>query len=478
MNSRRYEARRPPSARMVAYFARLVLCTLCCLTLPVQSWATPRMQRLTLIVPAAAGGGWDLTAKAMQITLERQGLVRHVSVVLYPGAGGLIGLSQFVSRYRGRDDVLLVGGLVMLGAAIRDEAAVTIRDVTPIARLTSEWELLATPAASPFRTVEDVRAKLRRDPSAVRWIGGAIGGPDQGMVLTVAKALDVPLDDVTYYGRAGGRRAVDALLQGRADIAVSGYAEFAQGLANGELRVLAVGGPQRIMGVAAPTLREAGVDATTMNWRAVFAAPGIGAAQQDRLTAVIDAMAHSSTWARVLRDNRWGDAYLDGNVLLQFLDREQARWADVITPPKRSHQLLIAGTTIEIGWGRLVALIVSLFVLVSTAGSLMWRLHRRRTAALALQRRCEDLALKLEQTSEAASKRIKDGIDGDFGEWKLSNAESDIAWFMLRGLPMREIADLRGTSERTVRQQAQAIYRKAGLDGRSDLAGRVLERFI
>jgi DNA-binding NarL/FixJ family response regulator len=73
---------------------------------------------------------------------------------------------------------------------------------------------------------------------------------------------------------------------------------------------------------------------------------------------------------------------------------------------------------------------------------------------------------------------VAEGISDDFKSWRLSEAECDVAWFMLRGLPMKEIAGVRGTSERTVRQQAQAVYRKAGLDGRSDLAGRVLERFI
>ncbi|MDB5679493.1 helix-turn-helix transcriptional regulator [Sphingomonas bacterium] len=121
---------------------------------------------------------------------------------------------------------------------------------------------------------------------------------------------------------------------------------------------------------------------------------------------------------------------------------------------------------------------VMIVALAAVAGSLFWQLRRRRRAALELERRCSELADELRQSAASTGKLVKDGIDDDFDEWKLSIAESDIAWFMLRGLPLREIAELRGTSERTVRQQAQAVYRKAGLDGRSDLAGRVLERFI
>ncbi len=456
-------------------FRALAIASLTLLASPALA-ASP-LPRLSLVVPAAAGGGWDLTAKAMKIALEQEHLVDHVTIIRYPGAGGLIGLSQFVARRRGQDDVLLVGGLVMLGAALRDEAAITLRDVTPIARLTSEWGILVTPAASPLHSPADLREAMLRDPVALRWVGGALGGPDQGLVWSIADKFHVSLDEIAYYARAGGGRVRDAMIHDRGDIGVSGYAEFAPKLATGELRLLAVAAPSRIAGIAAPTLREGGIDATMMNWRAVFAAPGISQAQQDRLTALMTAMVRTGGWQAQLRENRWADAHLDGNSLLQFIEREQTRWASVVNPPRREGELTIATSGTEVGRGRLFGLVVAIAALLGFAVSLAWRLRARRLASLALERRCVELDAKLERAA-AAGPEIKNGIDHDFREWALSGAESDVAWFMLRGLPMREIATLRGTSERTVRQQAQAIYRKAGLDGRSDLAGRVLERFI
>jgi len=458
-------------------FRALAALSLTLLASPSATSAAAALPRLNLVVPAAAGGGWDMTAKAMKLALEREHLVDQVTIIRYPGAGGLIGLSQFVARHRGQDDVLLVGGLVMLGAALRDEAAITLRDVTPVARLTSEWEVLVAPAASPLHSPADLRDAIQRDPAALRWVGGALGGPDQGLVWSIADRFHVSLDEIAYYARAGGGRVRDALIHDRGDIGVSGYAEFAPKLATGELRLLAVAAPSRIDGIAAPTLREGGIDATMMNWRAVFAAPGLDATHQDRLVALMATMVRTASWRAQLRENRWSDAHLDGNPLLQFIDREQMRWASIVNPPRREGELTIATSGVELGRGRLVALVLGIAALLGFAIALAWRLRARHVASLELERRCVELDARLERAA-AAGPEIKNGIDHDFREWDLSGAESDVAWFMLRGLPMREIATLRGTSERTVRQQAQAIYRKAGLDGRSDLAGRVLERFI
>ena len=69
-------------------------------------------------------------------------------------------------------------------------------------------------------------------------------------------------------------------------------------------------------------------------------------------------------------------------------------------------------------------------------------------------------------------------IDKQFDKWGLTPAERDIALLQLKGLRHKEIADLRNTSERTVRQQALSIYKKAGLSGRTDLAAFFLEDLL
>jgi len=443
-----------------------------------EAQAATHMQHLTLVVPGAVGGGWDLTAKAMKRTLENEHLVDSVEIVRFPGTGGLVGLSQFVSVYRGRGDVLLVGGLTMLGATITDSAAVSIRDVTPLARLTGDWGLIAVRADSPIMSISDLRRAMLERSNALRWSGGALGSPDQAMVWMMANKIGVPVDDVLYYGKVGGKRAAESLQEGRADVAVSGYAEFHDFVQQGNFRLIGIAAPERIPGVDVPTLREGGIDVSIMNWRGVFAAPGLPLDKEQELANLVAAMHDSPTWRAALSDARWTDVYLDQAGFSRFIDRETARWPDMVNPPPRTDRPMMVPESGLLGKPVEVVLLGILAALGTLALKLFRDLQAKRGNASHLEQRCNELLNRLDRVEGGTVDIIKRGIHDDFGQWELSEAERDVAWFMLRGLPMREIAGLRGTSERTVRQQAQSIYRKAGLEGRSDLAGRVLERFI
>lgn len=109
---------------------------------------------LTLMAPAAAGGGWDLVAREAQQALRKNGLVNTVQVVNVPGAGGTIGLSQ-LSRMTGTPNIMMVTGTVMLGGIARGDGETSLEDSTPIARLAQDFEVIAVSADSPFTTLEE-----------------------------------------------------------------------------------------------------------------------------------------------------------------------------------------------------------------------------------------------------------------------------------------------------------------------------------
>jgi putative tricarboxylic transport membrane protein len=298
------------------------------LLLALTAWparADPVLPHLRLIAPAAPGGGWDQTARAMQAVLQEVGVVHTSSVENIPGAAGTIGLARFISAERGNGDVLMLSGLIMLGAVVTHQSPVTLREVTPVARLIGEFEVIVVPAASPLRTLADLTAMFRRDPESVSWGGGSAGGTDQIVAGLFADAVGVDPRRVNYIAYSGGGESLSAILGGQVTVGVNGLAELAPHLEAGTVRALAISSAERLPGLDAPTFREQGVELEIENWRSVVAPPGISAAERQRLERLVGAMVESRAWKATLERYRWSDRYLAGTAFSRFVSAEEAR---------------------------------------------------------------------------------------------------------------------------------------------------------
>ncbi|OLP56217.1 C4-dicarboxylate ABC transporter substrate-binding protein [Rhizobium rhizosphaerae] len=278
----------------------------------------------TIIAPANPGGGWDQTARSMQQVMQQAGISGNVQVQNVPGAGGTIGLAQFSSQGQGNPNTLLVGGYVMVGAILTNHSPVTLRDVEPIARLTGEYEAIVVPASSPIQTMADLVAELKKNPGAVSWGGGSAGGTDHIMAGLIAKAAGVDPKAINYIAFSGGGEALAAILGAQVTAGISGYGEFESQIKSGTLRLLAVSSAERLPGVDAPTLKEAGLDIAVQNWRMVAAAPGLSAEQKAAVSADVEKLAKSPQWAEVLKTKGWQDTYLAGEAFKEQLDKDIA----------------------------------------------------------------------------------------------------------------------------------------------------------
>jgi putative tricarboxylic transport membrane protein len=285
---------------------------------------------LTIIAPAAPGGGWDQLAREMQREIQRQALVAMVQVENVPGAAGTIGLAQFINGRSGDGGALLVNGLVMLGAILWNQSPVSITQVTPIARLTGEYEIVAVPATSPHRDMQSLVRALRENPAAVSWGGGSAGGTDHILAGLILAAADVDPRRTNYVAFSGGGEAATALIGGQVTAGIGGYSEFAQHIESGRLRAIGISAPRRWADPDVPTLIEQGLEVELENWRAVVAAPGLTVGQRQALTAVVDRMAHSESWRTTLMRLGWTDSYLAGPALDQFLDAERVRVGRIV----------------------------------------------------------------------------------------------------------------------------------------------------
>lgn len=275
-----------------------------------------------VMAPAAPGGGWDQTARAIQDALTGAGIAGNVQVTNVPGAGGTIGLAQFVQEAKGDPSKLIVSGYVMVGAILTNKSPVGLDAVTPIARLTGEYEVIVVPAASDLKTLDDLTKKLKADPGSVSWAGGSAGGVDHITAGLYAKTVGADPKSVNYVAFSGGGEALAAVLGNQTTVGISGYGEFQSQVEAGALRVLGVSAPERISIVDAPTFKEGGVDLVVQNWRMLAAGPGLSPEQIAAITADVDKMVQSEQWKKTLETKGWINTYLAGDEFKAQLARE------------------------------------------------------------------------------------------------------------------------------------------------------------
>ncbi|GIH24314.1 C4-dicarboxylate ABC transporter substrate-binding protein [Acrocarpospora phusangensis] len=284
---------------------------------------------LRIMAPAAPGGGWDQTSRTAEQAIKSVDPARKVEVFNVPGAGGTIGLAQLAGD-KGDGGLLMTMGLVMVGAVEQNKSQVTLAEVTPIARLTEEYEIVVVPAESPFQTLNDLVAAWKADPAKVSVAGGSAGGTDHIVAGLMAKAAGVDPKQVNYIAHSGGGEALNALLGNKVSIGISGIGEFAEHVKSGKLRSLGITAPARVPGLESPTLKEGGLDVELANWRGFVAPPGLDDAARKNLTDLVTKMHDGQAWKDAVAKNGWIDSFQTGQPFADFLAAEQSRVKGII----------------------------------------------------------------------------------------------------------------------------------------------------
>lgn len=285
-------------------------------------------QSLKIMIPANPGGGWDQTGRSLAAAMQSAKLIATAQFDNKGGAGGTIGLAQFVNSAKGDPNALMIGGMVMVGGIHLNKSPLRLDMVTPVARLTSEYLVVVVPANSPHKTMADLVKALKDNPGKVAWGGGSAGGSDHILAGMIAKASGVEPSRVNYVAFKGGGEAIAAIVGGHVTAGISGIGEFAEQVKAGRMRALAVSAPQKTEGIAA--LREQGIDVELGNWRGVFGAPGITTAQRDALVKMVKAATESPAWKQTLEKTGWTGEFLGGDDYRKFLDEENRRIGAII----------------------------------------------------------------------------------------------------------------------------------------------------
>ena len=228
-----------------------------------------------MMVPNSPGGGYDLTARTAVKIMEDDDITGRVEVFNVIGAGGTVAMARLMNE-KGNNDLMMTMGLGVVGATYTNGSKIKASDATAIAKLIEDPGAFFVPADSPFKTIGDFVKAWKADPSKITIGGGSSpGGPDHLFPMETARAVGVDPKAVNFVTYDGGGDLLTALLGKKIAAGTSSPGELTDQIEAGQLRVLAVSSEERVEGIDAPTLKEAGIDLTFANWRGVLAPPGI-----------------------------------------------------------------------------------------------------------------------------------------------------------------------------------------------------------
>jgi putative tricarboxylic transport membrane protein len=298
------------------------------LGLSLAAAAATAQPQLKMMIPANPGGGWDQTGRNLAAAMQSANLVSGVQFDNKGGAAGTIGLAQFVNSAKGDPNAVMIGGMVMVGGIILNKSAVNLSQVTPIARLTSEWEVIVVPANSPHKTMADLVKAFKADPGKVSWGGGSAGGTDHILIGLIAKEVGVQPAKINYVPFKGGGEAIAAILGGHVTAGVSGLGEFLEQIKAGKMRALAVSSPQKIEGI--PSLKEQKINVELGNWRGIFGGPNLTRQQRDGLVKLVQQAVNTPAWKGTLEKLGWEGWFLGGDAYAKFLKEDEKRITGII----------------------------------------------------------------------------------------------------------------------------------------------------
>lgn len=287
---------------------------------------------IEIIAPASPGGGWDTTARVIQSVLQGQGLVKvPVTVVNRPGAGGQVGWS-YLNEHKGNPHYAAMNSNQLFPRELSGQSKQKYTDFTPLARLTTEYIVLAVKPDSPYKTGKQLLDALKQDPTKhTVGIGSGLASSDHVSFLRAAKSAGVDIKRVKIVVYSSGGDQMAAILGGHVDVVSTGLSEAAEQANAGKLRIISITAPERVKDAPdVPTWREMGVAGTFAHWRGIMAPGGLSADQTAAWDRALGEMVRSAAWKKELEQRGWIDAYMSSKEFSAFLAEERAAFETVM----------------------------------------------------------------------------------------------------------------------------------------------------
>ena len=296
------------------------------------SFHVSAVESIHFLIPGGAGGGWDSTARGTGEALSKSGLVSTISYENMSGGGGGKAIAHLIETANQKQDTLMVNSTPIVIRSLSKVFPQSFRDLTPIAATIGDFGAFVVKKDSPYTSFNQVVADYKENPRSIKIAGGSARGSMDHLVAAMAfKAAGGNPTKVRYVAYDGGGKAMAGLLSGETQLLSTGFSEALSLAEAGEVRILVMTGEERSDGGAdVPTLKELGYDATFVNWRGFFAAPGVSESQKAEFVSVLEKMYQTDEWETVRARNGWAEIFKPDAQFISFLEQQEKDVGDLM----------------------------------------------------------------------------------------------------------------------------------------------------
>ncbi len=286
-----------------------------------------------MVAAGNPGGGLDLVARAIEIAMRDEKLFSaNFAIKNMGGAGGNLAKS-YINQKKGDPHFVYIESNRIYVNRIVGTTPLTYTDVTPLARLVTEYLVWAVRADSPIKTAREVLDKLKADPASVTFGVGTTPSNDQMNILRPAMAYGIDPKAVKIASFKSGGDLTIQLLGGHVPVISTGLSELIEQAKAGQVRLIAISAPGTVAGEFSrvPTWKSMGIDLTILHWRGLFAPPGIPSEAVKYWDQTLSKMVKTESWKKTLDRYQWFDAYADSATFRRDLEQENKVYADILS---------------------------------------------------------------------------------------------------------------------------------------------------
>ncbi len=283
------------------------------------------VERLHILIPGGAGGGWDTTARGVGEALTRSGLVPRVSYENMSGGDGSKAIAYLIETAERQTGTLMISSTPIVLKSLKNIFPQSYKDLTPVAAVIADYGAFVVVVDSKYMDWQQVIADFKLDPRNVMVAGGSVlGGMDHVVAAMAFKKSGVDPKTLRYIPYNAGAKAMVGLLSKETQLLSTGLSEALALAAQGEVRILAMTAATRLDHAPnIPTLSEQGVDLVFTNWRGFFGAPGLSEDKVHEFQDLLLRMYDTEEWEDIRSKRGWSNLYIRGSDFVEFLEDQE-----------------------------------------------------------------------------------------------------------------------------------------------------------